>query len=374
MFNNKIIKILMLLTVVLCACTSPALGQIIYGQPIAGDMQIVYSHWKLEDDGGTTEISQFMIPVSGFVPLGENFEGRFYIANTNSKLDFSDDDYSLNGIGDLRVQFSHSFSDDRLLASVGVNLPTGKKELNFTEEWIVLQSLSYNYLNVPVRRLGEGLGLNLLLGAATMMETVRLGGSVEFQYNGEYKPYETGEDYKPGNQFSIGVGADTKIGQVAYNAGVTFTLYSDDKLDNSKTFRQSNQLDFRFGGAYDNERYGLSSSVRYLVRGRNERYNTDGSALEKLKAYGNEFMINGRFTYHPQKEWFVAPVIDLRLVAANEYELDNASVIGFGSDFGRNLGETVNLSVGLKYYTGSADGGDIDLSGYQLSAGLTALF
>lgn len=349
------------------------LGQIIYGQPSAGDLQMVYSHWKMEDDGGTTEINQFMIPVSGFVPLGDNFEGRFYIVNTSNKLDFSENDYSLNGLGDLRVQLSHSFSEDRLLASVGVSLPTGKKELNFSEEWIVLQNLSYNYLNLPVRRLGEGLGLNLLLGAATMWETVRVGGSVEFQYNGEYKPYESGDNYKPGNQFSIGLGADTKIGAVTYNSGITFTTYSDDKLEDVKTFRQSDQFDFRFGGAYDNGRYGFSSSLRYLVRSRNKRYNPDGSALEQLKAYGNEFVFNGRFTYHPQKEWYVAPVLDLRLIAANEYELDNATVFGFGSDFGRNFGESISLTIGMKYYTGSSDGGNIDLTGYQLSAGLTAL-
>ena len=286
MFNNKIIKILILLTVVLFASASGALGQIIYGQPIAGDLQIIYSHWKLEEGGGTTEINQFMIPVSGFVPLGDNFEGRFYIVNASNKLDFSDNDYSLNGLGDLRLQVSRSFADDRLLASVGVNLPTGKKELNFSEEWIVLQNLSYNYLNFPVRRLGEGLGVNLLLGAATMMETVRVGGSVEFQYNGEYKPYENGENYKPGNQFSISAGADTRIGQVAYNAGITYTLYSDDKLDDSKTFRQSDQVDFRFGGAYDNERFGISSSLRYLVRGRNKTVQSrrfSAGAVESLR-------------------------------------------------------------------------------------------
>ena len=374
MFNNKIIKTLLLLTVVLGVFAPGAFGQIIYGQPTTGDLRTVYSHWKMEDNGVTTEINQFMIPVSGFVPLGENFEGRFYIVNAGNKLKYSDNDYSLNGLGDLRMQISRSFSDDRLLASVGVSLPTGKKELDFSEEWLVLQNLSYNYLDFPVRRLGEGLGLNLLLGAATMWETVRVGGSVEFQYNGEYKPYESGQDYKPGNQFSIGAGADTKIGTVTYNAGITYTVYSDDKLDDNKTFRQSEQVDLRFGGVYESDRYGFSSGLRYLFRGRNKRYNPDGSALEQLKAYGNEFTINGRFTYHPQKEWYLAPVVDLRLIAANEYELDNAKVFGFGSDFGRNIGESVNLSLGFKYYTGSADGGDIDLTGYQLSAGLTALF
>ncbi|MBN1211599.1 MAG: hypothetical protein JXA92_03400 [candidate division Zixibacteria bacterium] len=373
--HNKNIYLKILLALVILLGASSSYGQIIYGQPVTGDLQFFYSHFKLESDAGSTTINQFVIPVGGFIPLGDNFEGRFYIANAANKLEYADTDYKLNGLSDMRLQVNHSFAEDRLLISAGVNLPTGKKKLNITEEWLVLEFLSQNYLNFPLRRLGEGLGLNLLVGGATMAGDIRLGGAVEYQYNGSYEPYDIGGDYKPGNHFSVNAGADTKRGRMSYSAGIIYTIYSDDKFEDVKIFSQSSQLDFRLSGVYEAERFDISATTRYLIRDRNKRYNPiDGSVLEQLKAYGNEFLISGRLTYRPEKKWFIAPTADLRLIATNEYDSGNADIIGFGIDSGRNIGEGINLGLGLKYYTGSADGGDIDISGYQLSAGLTANF
>jgi len=374
--KNIYVKVLLALVILLGASTS--YGQIIYGQPVSGDLRMFYSHFKLENDSGSTTISQFMIPVGGFIPLGDNFEGRFYIANAANKLKYADTDYKLNGLSDMRLQVNHSFAEDRLLLSAGVNLPTGKKELTQAEEWLVLDFLSQNYLNFPLRRLGEGLGLNLLVGGATMAGDIRLGGAVEYQYNGSYQPYDSDTldgDYKPGNHFSVNAGADTKRGRMSYSAGIIYTIYSDDKLEDVKIFRQSSQLDLRLSGVYEADRYDISAALRYLIRDRNKSYNPKtGELLQQLKAYGNEFLIGGRFTYRPEKKWFIAPTADLRLVAANENNLGSSSVIGFGADAGRNIGEGINLGLGFKYYTGSADGGDIDISGYQISAGLTANF
>ena len=370
--KNIYVKVLLALVILLGASSS--YGQIIYGQPVTGDLRMFYSHFKLENDSGSTTISQFLIPVGGFVPLAENLEARFYIANAANKLEYADMDFKLNGLSDMRLQVNHSFSEDRLLLSAGVNLPTGKKELTQAEEWLVMEFLSQNYLNFPLRRLGEGLGFNLLLGGATMAGDIRLGGAVEYQYNGSYQPYDTG-DYKPGNHFSVNAGADTKRGRMSYSAGVIYTIYSDDKFEDFKIFRQSSQLDLRLSGVYEADRYDISAATRYLIRDRNKVYDPEsGELLEQLKAYGNEFLIGGRFTYRPEEKWFVAPTADLRLVAANENNLGSSSVIGFGVDAGRNIVENLNLGLGFKYYTGNADGGAVDISGYQISAGLTANF
>ncbi|MCP4704770.1 MAG: hypothetical protein GY865_09185, partial [candidate division Zixibacteria bacterium] len=43
-------------------------------------------------------------------------------------------------------------------------------------------------------------------------------------------------------------------------------------------------------------------------------------------------------------------------------------------EFGKQFSEDLDVNIGFKYYTGSADGGDIDLQGFQLSLGLAAAF
>jgi len=349
-------------------------GQIIYNQPMSGDAQMIYTCWKMETDTVSSTLSQFTIPVNGFFPLGDNFEARFYLANAANKFEYEDYDFTLNGLSDMRLQFNRSLAEDRLLISAGINLPTGKKKLNLTEEWLVLEFLSQNYLNFPVRRLGEGMGLNFLFGGATMAGIFRLGGSVEYQYNGTYEPYEIGGDYKPGNHIALNVGADTRRDKMTYSAGIIFTTYTDDKLEDEKVFRQSNQVDLRLSGTYDEDKYSLGAAMRYLIRDRNKRYSDDGRTLEQLKAYGNEFLFNSRFTYHPDKKWFVAPLAEIHLVAANEYDFGSSKVFGFGADIGRQINPDVNIGLGMKYFTGDADGGNIDISGYQLSAILSAAF
>jgi hypothetical protein len=377
MHNHKSI-ILIILIVLLALTTSSALGQIVYGQPTSGSLRVIYSHWSLDEDSLTTDISQFAFPISGMVPLKDNLEFRFFSANADNTVDQSGTEYTLSGLSDTRLQLNSSLSDDQILLSAGVNLPTGKKELSHADEQPVMAMLTQNYLSFPLRRLGEGFGLNLLAGAATTSGDARYGGTISYQVNGSYKAYEGDGDYQPGNMLSFSVSADTRSGQWALMADVTFTTFTADKLEEEKVFLQSDQFEIHAGAIYGAEEYSLEGDLRYLARGRNERYGVDEIVDYRLKVYGDEFSLAGKFTYHPQPLWYVAPLLELRFISGNEFEDENelgsAENIGFGAELGRNIGEGFDLGIGFKYYTGSANDGNIDLTGYRLSAGILAAF
>jgi hypothetical protein len=191
---------------------------------------------------------------------------------------------------------------------------------------------------------------------------------------GTYEPYEGLGDYNPGNLLSLQVGADTKKDQFFLSASLVFSTYATDKLDGNKVLRPGRQFEIRLSGDYGGEKYALGADVRYLLRGRNTRYDRTETMLEQLRLYGNEFGVNGRVSWYLDEVWSVAPSVQLRVIGANEYDFDASTIIGLGADVARSIGEGVDLGVGLKYFTGSADGGDIDLSGYQLSANLMASF
>ncbi|MEW5923574.1 MAG: hypothetical protein AB1746_06265, partial [Candidatus Zixiibacteriota bacterium] len=87
-----------------------------------------------------------------------------------------------------------------------------------------------------------------------------------------------------------------------------------------------------------------------------------------------ELSINGNFTYHPDKKWYVSPSVDLRFIGKSDEGIDKSNIFGFGGTYGRTLGDRMNMDVGLKYFTGSADDGALDLTGLQLTFGLTAIF
>ena len=374
MENKKFIGGLLIIGVIFLAI-SPSYGQIIYGQPAAGSLQTIYSHWSLKNDSTTTKINQFTIPVNGFIPLGDNFETQVYVAGSSNDFSRPGNDYSLSGLSDFRIQASHSFSNDRFLMSLGLNLPTGKKELDQTKERAIIDLLSENYLAFPLRRFGEGFGFNLLLGGATMLGAMRCGGGVMYQYNGSYTPYTNDENYKPGDFFSVNANANMKFGKTTLTTDVIYTNYASDKQDEDKIFRQSPQLDLRLGANYDEPSYGIAGNARYLIRGRHTSYDVvTGAILSQLKIYGNEFSINGMFLYHPGEKWSLGPILEFRLTADNEEGLGNSSLFGAGAAYTRRLGSSLVFDLGFRYYSGSADGGNIDLSGLQFTSGLRASF
>ncbi|MCX6826831.1 MAG: hypothetical protein NTV06_06170 [candidate division Zixibacteria bacterium] len=354
--------------------SAPAFGQILYGAKPSGNLQMIYSHWNLKRDNQTTKIHQLMVPMGGFIPLGENFEASFYMANSSNKLNIPDKEFSLSGASNLQFQVSHSFLSDVFLVSGGINLPTGKTELNLNKEWLVAEYLARDYLGFPMSRFGEGFGYNLLLGGATMLGSIRCGAGLAYQYCGSYKPYNEASKYKPGNYFSINIGADLRTGAMTYNSDIIYTSYAKDEMDNHDIFKQSSQFDIRFGGLFDNQVYNIALNMRYLIRGRNTQYRTDESILEQLKIYGNEFSAAGKISWYFTKDWYVAPSAEWRSIAANEEGFGESNIFGIGGNLGRKIGKKADFGFGLKFLSGDADAGHIELSGYQITTNLTAYF
>ncbi len=371
-------------TVILCCtvalftllCGSSVLGQIIYGQPTSGNVGVVYTSWKASyPTGSDTTVSQFAMPFNGFVPIKDDLDVSIFMANASTSVD-SDREYKMSGLSDVRIQGNHSFVDDQILLSLGISLPTGKKKLNDNER-PALQQLSQNYLDFPVQRLGEGFGFNILLGGATMLgERIRGGAGLMYQYVGSYEPYEGWDKYNPGDLISANVGADFEGESSVVSVDAIYTMYTDDKTDDRRIFKQSGQLDMRLAAQSGNEKRTFSGLARYVMRGDNKRYDTTGLETPAIKLYGDEFSLGGGVSFVIGESMFIAPTVELRAIAGNgeslEDEIEGASVFGFGSSLGRRVGENINLTGGFKYFTGSANGGDIDLSGYQFTLGLSA--
>jgi hypothetical protein len=363
----------------LLAVTTPLYGQIIYGSHSSASIQLQFNSWSITDDNGKIKIEQWVTPVSGFVPIRDNFEARFHISGSSNYLEKTSTSINLKGVGDFRVLLSHSFYDDRLLASFGLNLPTGKKKLDYTSEREIIERLSESYLSFPTRRLGEGFGFNFLLGGATVTGPVKLGAGITYMYSGSYEPYKDLSKYDPGDSYNVNASGDLNIKDITITSNIIYTNYTIDKQNGLKAFKQSPQLDLEFGGLFTTEKYSIRTNAACLLRGRHTRYDIQsGDILNRLKMYGNEFLILARLDYFPSRTWYVAPLVEMKWIAANEepYEdkLGNSSIFGIGGDFGIRIREGIEAAFGLKYCTGLADSGNMDLSGFQLTSLLLASF
>jgi len=367
---------------------APEIGaQIVYGQPTSGSAQMMYYHWKTTSAGEESTVNQLMVPLTGFVPVQDNFEMMFYVANSSNSYDVGDGTYKLNGLGDFLLQASHSFADDQLLASATINLPIGKKEFD-GEQTEVLFALSQNFLEFPMRQFGGGFGFSLLLGGALeLKEDMRAGAGVAYQYVGGYNPYQGARTldtvtdrttevdysgYNPGDVISANGGIDYQRGRTLWSVDLIYSQYFADQLNDEKVFRQSRQFDWRLRCDYTGERSSFATMLRYVWRGHNRVYSDTGYVTPKL--FGNEFMVLAEYTQLFGEKWFAAPSADFRVIAGSEITTEigsgNSNVLGFGASVGRHLTEQLSASLGVKFYTGGAHDGDVDVSGYRIILGL----
>ena len=358
------------LLVALAGCLMTATttyGQIVYGRPASGTTGLVYSNWSLEDSAQKTDITQISFPLRLFLPLQDNFEASVYVVASSNSMDQGESDFSLSGFGDLRVQFSRSFSDDQLLVSVGVNLPTGKTKLNESDETPVLQMLTADHLSFSQCRFGEGFGFNILIGGARMIGELKCGAGFTYRYIGKYDPYEGVVEYDPGDLISFNAGADWENGPTTVSGNVVVSFYGKDKWKDREVFRESSQIGFGLSVSHNPEGFRADGSLGYTARGRNSRFIPEESPL---KIHGNELSVAGGLLWLPPNGWSYGPSATLRLIAENEDGFGSSTIFGFGGTVGRRLGDTGAVEVSLRYFTGSADGGNTDVSGLQISTGI----
>jgi hypothetical protein len=346
--------------------------QIVFDQPGSFALKFDYSRWSLDPARGPeTSISQMALGLSGFVPIRDNFEARYQIVSGSNDLDAAGAKTSMSGLGDLRLQLAHSFANDRLLFSAGLNLPTGKKELDTGGQRRIIEFLSYDYLSLPLRRYGEGFGFNLQAGGATELGPFKCGMSGVYDYCGSYKPYEGSGDYNPGDAFSLNATADAASGRIEYAGDIGFSSFGTDALDGRNIYRQAPQFSVRLMATRAGETYGATLGTRMILRGRNRRYDPiDGAIESQLKKYGDEYDVFFRVARTIGADWKIGALIGTRQIQASEEGLKRSSLLNFALDLGKDLSRNLALDLGVMYHTGSTDGGDVDIGGLQVSGGL----
>jgi len=355
------ISIISCLLLIIAAATVE--GQIVFNRPPSGSPQFVYSHWKLSSGDIETTADQSYFPLRAFIPIRDNLEAHVLLAGSSNSVEFAELESSASGFGDARIQINQSLQDDHILT-----------KLDIIDEWPIIPVLSQDYLEFPSRRLGEGFGFNLLMGGATTWGEARVGGGVAYRFLGEYQPYDGSGDYNSGDMFSINAGIDLPKRKTRWAASAVYTIYGADKLDGQKTFKQSPQLVLSGSGTYTADPHSVTVWLTYAMRGDNTFYDSTEAVIDESKLYGNEFAFGARAQYEFAEDWQFMPSVKVRLISANDYLLGAADIYSFGAAVGRQFSEQFSANAGFRYFTGSIDGGLIDLTGYQISVGLMINF
>lgn len=184
-----------------------------------------------------TEVS---LPVVAVVPIGRSVTLDAYAAWVRGNVmlrDAASTKLSVNGLTDTKLRASVRLRGDALLATFGVNAPTGTTGLD-GEELSAMRVLGAPALRFATPALGTGWG-----GTTGLVYTTRLGGwswgaGASYEYRGRYAPAQAealglgaGEiDLRPGQAIRLSVGADGLVGQSAMALSLASTFYTKDRV------------------------------------------------------------------------------------------------------------------------------------------------
>lgn len=178
------------------------------------------------------KVRQIAFPVGVLVPVGKRFSfdiGTTYAVTTVALPGAGNQSFS--DFTDTQLRGSYVFGNDAFVASLMMNLPTGKKTTTLSG-FGVAASASSNFLLFPVNTYGTGFSITPGLAAAATAGDWNLGIAGSLRVSSNYAPF-TGNDslkYEPGIETRLRAGLDRLIGSSRLQAGVTFSTFGNDQL------------------------------------------------------------------------------------------------------------------------------------------------
>jgi len=197
---------------------------------------------------GLDHIRQIAVPFAVAVPIGRRFSfdiGTWY-ASTTVSSDAGDETFS--SLTDTQLRLAYTFGADAVVASVVVNLPTGK-ETTTQEQFGVAAGTSSNFLLFPVNTYGTGTSVTPGLAAAATLGQWNVGIAASVRWSAEYQPFNDASsndvDYQPGVEARVRLGFDRLLGRSRLTFGGTFSTFANDEFSGtggSSTYSPGNRF------------------------------------------------------------------------------------------------------------------------------------
>jgi hypothetical protein len=222
------------------------LGAVASG-PLSAQATALYTRWNAvtgfdfqsyhfqDNTFGVKTASQWNLPLVVVAPLGRqmSLDLTTHLAHATVSS-YTTATSTLSGLTDTQLRLLYTLGRDRAVASLALNLPTGKHSVS-TSEFAVCGAVGSNFLSFPVASCGTGFGVTGGLAYATPAGAWNLGFSGSVRYQGSYQPFsDQSLDYAPGVEGRVRAAADRLLGQRArLLLGLTFSTFSTDQYTGS---------------------------------------------------------------------------------------------------------------------------------------------
>jgi hypothetical protein len=315
--------------------------------------------YKIEDG---TETRQFAIPLAFAMPVADRLSvdiGAYY-ASTES------DDNTLSGLTDTQIRASYVFGRDALVATLMVNLPTGKTQ-DF-DQTSTTGAAAANFLSFPVNAYRTGTSVTGGLAAATELGSWNVGIAGSVRMSGEYEPFsDIDTKYAPGTEARIKLGLDRLLGNSRLSVGLTFSTFGNDDFEDlggggSGQYQPGNRYIGEVALAFLAGNGSITGYVWDYYRAA-----ADGSSNRE-----NILTIGASGSWPIGNNMRLEPVLESRFWSPDD---GNGKLLGAGTALRIPMGERFTLSPSARFDIGStkfpdppvSDGSDHNITGWGFS-------
>lgn len=310
--------------------------------------------------------SQWSLPLVVVAPLGRRMSLDLTTHLAHSAVtDSAGGSVDFTGLTDTQLRLLYTVGRDRAVASLSLNLPTGKRSFSATQ-FGVSSAVGSNFLSFPVSNLGTSFGITGGLAYAVPAGGWNVGVAGSVRYQSSYKPLSDSSatlSYDPGLESRLRIGADRLIGQRGRMLlGFTYSSFSTDQFSGGALvngwFNPGSRLIGDFGYAYTWGRTTLTLGAWnfYRLAGRSS---ADTSAFGKTDNNENIFNTELRLARQLSPRVVVEPLVGYR-----DWNL-GGHLFSFGLNGRFGLSDSFSGVASARVSPGSVDG--IGVTGLGLS-------
>jgi len=195
-----------------------------------------FQRYSFKDSIGSNRVtaaSQWSIPLVVVAPIGRRMSIDVTARVAHNAVT-GDSTRTFTGLTDTQLRLLYTLGRDRAVASLALNLPTGKRSFS-TSEFTVSSSMSSPFLSFPVSTLGTGFGVTGGLAYAVPAGGWNFGLAGSVRYATSYRPFSDQPlTYNPGLEGRLRIGVDRIIGQRSrVLVGATYSTFSTDQFSGS---------------------------------------------------------------------------------------------------------------------------------------------
>ncbi|MFQ5650043.1 MAG: hypothetical protein ACE5IY_08880 [bacterium] len=323
--------------------------------------QPLYQFWSIEN---SDDFSEFSNLVFAYVP----FSRRLGVTLRSSQAVVTGENgmETLGGLTDTQIGLSYYLEGPNLVFNLGVNLPSGKRNLS-SAETATSSRISSDIFDLQVPHFGQGFNLSSgLTWAIPVSENLVVGLGASYQFRGAYEPFNTDISYDPGEEVLLTGGLDLRLGERSSISGdAVLTLVAEDKINGENEFDAGNRLllTLQF------KKYFGFNELKMLARYRSRTKDEFLSNGLRQKTLPNQLEVGMRYQMRFSRVFYLGVLAEVKHYDRATAVFSDIDLVGLALQPNLVVSKKVSLPLDLSVRFGRAKGG-ANLVGFQLGLGL----